>query len=95
VDTGASFVALTYSDAAAIGILPMPSDFNIKMATANGMASAAAVRLHEVRLDTIDVEDVPAVVMPRGVMGTSLLGMSFLKKLGSFNISAGDLVLKP
>ena len=84
VDTGASFVALTYADAAAVGIRPMPSDFNIRMATANGMASAAEVRLREVRLDTIDVGDVPAIVMPQGVAATSLLGMSFLKKLGEF-----------
>jgi aspartyl protease family protein len=95
VDTGASFVALTYADAAAAGIRPMPSDFNVRMATANGISSAAEVRLHEVRIDTIDVGDVPAIVMPQGAAATSLLGMSFLRKLGSFKIIAGDLVLKP
>ena len=62
----------------------MPSDFNIRMATANGMASAAEVRLREVRLDTIDVADVPAIVMPQGAMATSLLGMSFLEEARQF-----------
>jgi aspartyl protease family protein len=95
VDTGASFVALTYADASALGLQPMPSDFNIKITTANGLSFAARVRLHEVRLDTIDVADVPAIVVPKGAMATSLLGMSFLEKLGSFAITDGDLVLKP
>lgn len=95
VDTGASFVALTYADAAAVGVRPMPSDFNIRMSTANGMAAAAAVRLREVHLDTIVVDDVPAIVMPQGAAATSLLGMSFLKKLRSFEIAEGNLVLKP
>jgi aspartyl protease family protein len=95
IDTGASFVALTYDDAASVGIRPMPSDFNVKMSTANGISLAAAVRLREVRLDTIDVSDIPAIVMPRNVSATSLLGMSFLKKLGGFQVADGDLVLKP
>lgn len=95
VDTGASFVALTYADASAVGLEPMPSDFNIKITTANGPSFAAGVRLREVRLDTIDIADVPAIVTPRGAMATSLLGMSFLKKLGSFAVIDGDLVLKP
>ena len=95
VDTGASFVTLTYADASSVGLRPMPSDFTTRMATANGMAAAAEVRLREVRIDTIDVADVPAIVMPEGAMMTSLLGMSFLEKLASFKITAGNLVLKP
>ena len=95
VDTGATLVALTYADAAAVGFRPMPSDFKLGMATANGLAAAAPVRLHEIRLDTIDVGDVPAIVMPQGAMATSLLGMSFLKKLRGFEIVDGNLVLRP
>jgi aspartyl protease family protein len=95
VDTGASLVALTYADAASVGQRPMPSDFKVKVVTANGTADAAEVRLREVRLDTILVDDVPAIVMPQGVAATSLLGMSFLKKLGGFEIADGRLVLKP
>ena len=95
VDTGASVVALTYADAASIGIRPMPSDFKIKMLTANGVSASAPTRLREVRLDTLLVDDVPAIVMPEGLPGTSLLGMSFLKKLGGFEITGGNLMLKP
>jgi aspartyl protease family protein len=95
VDTGATIVALTNEDAEALGVRPMPSDFILSLGTANGAVQAAAVRLSEVRIGAITAQDVPAVVMPQGAMRESLLGMSFLKKLGGFEVAAGKLILKP
>jgi aspartyl protease family protein len=40
------------------------------------------------------VRNVEGVVLPPGKLGTSLLGMSFLKRLGGFEIAQGRLVLK-
>jgi aspartyl protease family protein len=94
VDTGATIVALTNEDADALGVRPMPSDFTISLGTANGAVQAAAVQLSEVRIGNITAQDIPAVVMPQGAMRESLLGMSFLKKLGGFEVTAGKLVLK-
>ncbi len=95
VDTGATIVALTSEDADALGVRPMPSDFTLSLGTANGAVQAAAVRLAEVRSGASTAQDVPAVVMPQGAMRDSLLGMSFLKKLGGFEVAAGKLILKP
>lgn len=95
VDTGASFVSLSHEDARTAGILPLPGDYTLRMNTANGVAMAAKVRLSELRLDTIVMRDVEAVVMPQGAMAGSLLGMSFLKRLGSFQFESGRLVLRP
>lgn len=95
VDTGATIVALRAEDAQRLGVNPMPSDFTIKISTANGEIRAARANLREVRLENLTVTDVAAVVMPPGVLAQSLLGMSFMKKLGSFQVANGELVLKP
>ncbi len=93
VDTGASFVALTAEDARNIGIYPSESDFKLRMSTANGEARAAQVTLSTIRLGGISIYDVPAIVMQPGASTTSLLGMSFLKKLSGFEVAQGRLVL--
>ncbi|WP_342359262.1 retropepsin-like aspartic protease family protein [Terrarubrum flagellatum] len=95
VDTGASVVALTLDDARSIGVDPSPSDYTIPLATANGMAKGARVMLREVRIENISARDVAAVVLPRGVTGRSLLGMSFLSKLRGFEVVDGKMLLKP
>ena len=94
VDTGASVVALTHEDAAAAGFRPFPSDFSRKVATANGEVAVAPIRIREMRVGDITVRDVDAVVVPKGLLGTSLLGMSFLNRLGSFDIGRGRLTLR-
>ena len=45
-------------------------------------------------LGELTVNDVEAVVLPKGRLEVSLLGMSFLRKLGSFNVSQGRLSLR-
>lgn len=96
VDTGASVVALSHEDALKVGLTPFPSDYTIPMSTANGVIKAARKTLSEVRIDSIVVRDVAAVVMPPGAMQGSLLGMSFLQRLSGFEIVGGDrLYLKP
>jgi aspartyl protease family protein len=95
VDTGATLVALTFEDAARLGLAPAPADYTVDVHTANGVAKAARVTLREVRLGTLRVAQVSALVMPRGIVGTSLLGMSFLRKLGGFQVAEGNLLLRP
>ncbi len=94
VDTGASIVALTHEDALASGIRPFPSDYTTRIGTANGTVSAAPVRIREMRVGDIQVRDVEAVVMPAGRLGTSLLGMSFLRQLRGFDIAGNRLTLR-
>lgn len=94
VDTGASMVVLTDADARSLGIKLQPADYRVRMSTANGVISAAQVHLDEVTLGEITVRRVEAVVMPAGALSTSLLGMSFLKRLSGFEIAGGKLVLK-
>jgi aspartyl protease family protein len=94
VDTGASIVALSYDDARAVGLSVHPAAFTRKLSTANGVVEAAPVQIREIRVGEIVARNVDAVVLPRGRLETSLLGMSFLKRLGGFEIARGRLTLK-
>lgn len=94
VDTGATAVALSLEDARRIGISPAAADYTLPISTANGKAMAARVNIPEIRLGTLLVSDVPAIVLPQEVKGVSLLGMTFLKKLSSFQIAENKLTMR-
>ena len=93
VDTGASFVALTYEDAERAGIFVSSSDFTHRSQTANGVAKFAPVRLDRVSIGDITVRNVEAAVMERGKLQTSLLGMSFLGKLTRTEMRKGGVLV--
>lgn len=94
VDTGASMVVLTYEDAERAGIYLKPSDFTATSRTANGTARNAPVMLDEVCIESICVRDVRAAVAEPGRLHVSLLGMTYLGRLGRFEMRDGTLVLE-
>lgn len=94
VDTGASVVALSDEDARKIGLKVSPRDYTATVSTANGLAKAAVVRISELRMQSLVVRDVEAMVMPPGALRHSLLGMSFLRRLASFEMQGKTLVLR-
>jgi aspartyl protease family protein len=91
LDTGASFVALTRNDATTAGFAKYQLDYTGRTNTANGQARVAPVKLREIRIGQLSIDDVPAVVGEN--MNTSLLGMSFLKRLQSYEIRDGVLTI--
>lgn len=94
-DTGASIVALSFEDAVRIGFRLNSNDFRNKIQTANGIANAASVIIDEIRVDTIVMNDIPAMVLPPGKLETSLMGRSFWGRLKmGFSYAAGNLILK-
>ncbi len=93
VDTGASDVALSEETARRLGLKFDQLRFTIPVSTANGMAFAAEATLAEVRVGSITVRDVSAIVMPGEALDVNLLGMSFLNRLRKFEVGGGPLVL--
>ena len=91
VDTGASLVALSLEDAQAAGINRSEMLFNRITRTANGAARFALVTLREIQIGQLSVENVPAAVIES--LDQSLLGMSFLMRLKSFEIREGALTI--
>ena len=94
VDTGASVIALTASDAARLGIHPAQREFVAPVKTANGTVRAAPTELDMVEVGDLVVRDVAALVLPDEALSENLLGLSFLSRLRRFEYSDGKLVLE-
>lgn len=94
VDTGASVVALTRQDALRLGLRLTPADFTRTIETASGPAKAAAVELDHVAVAGARVDKVRALVVEEG-LPHSLLGMSYLGRLSSFEARPTGLTLRP
>jgi len=93
VDTGATVVALNLSTARKAGIPLAPSDFRYEVDTANGKVRAAVAEIATLQIGRIAVDRVEAVVLDDKALGTNLVGMSFLKRLGKYQVQDGMLLL--
>lgn len=93
VDTGASDVTLTPDDARRLGFDLRRLSFNRIYSTANGKVTGAPVRLGEVRVGPISMRNVRASVNG-APMGQSLLGMSFLDRLSSYEVRRDTLTMR-
>lgn len=78
VDTGASVVSMSVTDAEAIG-LRYQSGQTVQVSTANGVTVGWRIKLSTVRLGSLDVYDVEALVTP-APMPYVLLGNSYLTR---------------
>jgi aspartyl protease family protein len=94
VDTGASSVVLSAEAAKAAGLPVEMFKYDVPIETANGRSHAASVVLDRVAIGGIVERKVPALVSSPGDLKTSLLGMSFLKRLESFEVHGERLVLR-
>lgn len=93
IDTGATFVALSYETAEELGLHITPGDFNKIARTANGVSKVAHVNLDEITIGDITVTDVEAIVVEPGKLDINLLGMNFLSRLKRFEFSGRKLLL--
>ena len=93
IDTGATAVALSQTDAKRLGLDTKALDYSYKVMTASGEARAASVKLASVSVAGAQVRDVDALVVEKG-LETSLLGMSYLGRLSSFQATPRALVLR-
>jgi aspartyl protease family protein len=94
VDTGASDVVLSPDDAQRLGFDLHRLDYSRLYYTANGQARAAPVNLAEVKIGPITVHNVRASVNEVPLDG-SLLGMSFLDRIGGYRVEGNSLTLIP
>jgi aspartyl protease family protein len=92
VDTGASTVALTASDARKAGLSVDEANFAPVGSGASGMVKGQRVMLSSIALEGKRVEDVSAVVLADD-LDVSLLGQAFLKRIQSVNIADDEMRL--
>ena len=93
VDTGASVVALTYRDAMRMGVSPDDLDYRWEIKTAGGITMGAAVTIDSIKIGRVEIEQVDAMVIRDG-LEQSLLGMSFLGELYSYEFKQSTLIIR-
>jgi aspartyl protease family protein len=94
LDTGASAVVLTQEAARAAGLPLEVLNYSVSVETANGRARAAPVTLERVSIGGITERSVPALIAQPGQLRASLLGMSFLNRLESWQVRGDRLLLR-
>lgn len=93
VDTGASVVALTYKDAQKMGLRPESLDYKWEIRTAGGITKGASVRIDSIQINQVHVRNVDAMVL-RKDLDQSLLGMSFLRELYSYEFRGDRMIIR-
>ena len=94
IDTGASSVVLTQDAARAAGLPVEVLTYTVNIETANGRTRAAPVTLDSLAVGSIVERAVPALIAQRGQLRSSLLGMSFLSRLESWEVRGEKLVMR-
>ena len=94
LDTGATSVMLTRDAAIAAGLPVEMIKYNVNIETANGRTQAAAATIDRIAIGGIVERSVPALIAQPGQLKTSLLGMSFLSRLQSWEVRGDHVVMR-
>jgi aspartyl protease family protein len=94
VDTGASTVVLRHEDAKKLGINMRSLRYTVPVQTANGSSYAARVELDSITIGKVGLKGVEALIAKPGSLHQSLLGMSFLSRLRSYEFAGEYLELR-
>jgi aspartyl protease family protein len=93
VDTGASDIVLSPQDAARAGLLPPSTKYSRPSETANGVGYGAPMDVRSLEVGPIRLANV-RVFVNQAPMSASLLGMTFLDRLDSFEVRGDQLFLR-
>ena len=93
VDTGATSVALTLADAQRVGIPVSPERFEVVGRGASGDVRGQEININRIAIDQKEVYDAHGLVLDTG-LDVSLLGQSFLSKVGTVLIEGDQMTLR-
>lgn len=93
VDTGASGIALSPADARRLGVDLERLRFDYSFETANGVGRGAPFKADTLEVGPLTLRDV-AMTINQAPMRTSLLGLSYLSQLESYEVRGGRLYLR-
>jgi len=94
LDSGASTVVLTQEAAKLAGLPLEVLAYSVSIDTANGRTRAAPVTLDRLAIGSIVERGVPALVAQPGQLRVSLLGMTFLNRLKSWEVRGDHLIMR-
>jgi aspartyl protease family protein len=92
IDTGASMVALTVEDAERLGVPFDKANFEVVATGASGPVRGQMVNLDRVVVEGREVTEVRGAVLEG--LEISLLGQSFLSRIGSVQMSGDVMILQ-
>lgn len=95
LDTGASAVVLTYSDARRAGFKDADLSFTVPVSTANGRSLVAPVRIEALSIGGHTLKNIRGYVARDGALEASLLGMTALDRLRTWRIEGDRLIITP
>lgn len=93
VDTGATSTVLSPDDARRLGVAVDSLHYGDAVETANGMGYSAPYTAQRLEVGPIAFDDFP-VAINQAPMSSSLLGLTFLRRLRSFEHRDGQLILR-
>lgn len=93
VDTGASLVVLTKADAQAIGLQFSEQEFTGSAESAGGAVKTKPVTLGRLAVGNLEAQNVNAVIIDSS-LSKSLLGQSWLSRVGNVTIEGDQMVLR-
>ena len=93
VDSGASFVTLTESDARRAGIALEDRDYNRPVDTANGTIMAASAKLEALRIGDAVLDDLFVSVVRDEQLSGSLFGVNGLNRFDRRETTRDELIL--
>ena len=93
IDTGASSVVLTMADAKHVGLPFSPGQFRVIARGASGDVSGQILKIGRVAIGGKEAFDVEGAVVADG-LDVSLLGQSFLSRIGTLVIDGDKMVLR-
>ena len=94
VDTGASAIVMTASDAELVGIDVNNLAFTIITQTANGQGRSARAKIQSLYLGGIERNNLTVMIAQPGRLNQSLLGQQFLESLSSYEKRGDRLTLR-
>lgn len=93
VDTGATAVALTAKDARHVGLPFSPAEFTVVGRGASGDVRGKPVTIDRIAIGHVEATGVRGAIIDDG-LDVSLLGQSFLSRVGSVRIADNRMTLR-
>ena len=94
IDSGATVTALSTDLALEVGAEVDRNGYPVAIETANGTIMAQRGSISKLQVEAIQMDDLPITVSDN-LGETSLLGMNFLNRLGTWNVQGDVMTLKP
>jgi aspartyl protease family protein len=94
VDSGATTTAINADTAREAQLILDPEDQSVELDTANGVVKARTASIKSLMVGDVAISD-HEVVVAEAFGETNVVGMNFLDKFSSWNVSGDKMVLKP